>query len=370
MATSWGVNDPDDVQHHEPIFTWELAEGLRVVGAPSTPWEMAGAAMATLSTLGARRGGGAAALLLDEVTASAPDTVEVAPRARPKEQRERASRRPRRQRKPVVLRHWMIRAHVQPWLEWHRRHRSPSNALLFPSITAQKSPAPTALGFAADGQWVEPLRPWSARQKHALLARYIQNLGSRSFHGFRAGNQRELRRWETRGSGEEHVSAVTRRVLHGRSLRHLIGSEAAYDEVFAEDLAHAVQILGRLRIERTKNGLLAVTATSASAGENPSDWVSMPGGPMTLPEREAEGSASGSSSDTASSADVVGDGGVDTRVMRCGRCKTRLSARDYGFLCDYEGCKWGTCTSCHPGGARARLLCPVHESEQGAASRR
>jgi hypothetical protein len=358
MEKAWGVGDPDDVQHHKPIFLWELVEGIRVAGPPATPWELAGTAMCVVSSLGARRGGGASSLLLGDVSEVAPDAVEVAPRKRPKNHRERATRRPRKQAIPVVLRHWTVREYVIPWLRWHDRRKSPATALLFPAITTSRAHA-TKLGFTASGQWVEPLRQWSARQRRCLLEKYIPGVGKRAFHGFRAGNQMELRRWR-------EVSVVTRRVLHGRSLRHAIGSEAAYDEVFAEDFAEATERLGRLRIERSRNGLLTVTAMSPSAGRNPGDWIPAPGGALALTP-ESEGS-SGSSSDDSSSdaggstddAEVVGDGGRETRVFACGRCGLRLGAQDYGFLCDSAGCAWGVCTACHPGGSRAPLACPRH----------
>lgn len=359
MGKAWGVNDPEDVTHFLPIFVWELVEGLRLAPSPSTPWEMCGVAMAVLSALGARRGGGASMVKVGEISILSEDAVEVAPRARPKQHRARATKRPRKQARPVVLRHWLVRAHVIPWLQWHQRRKSPASALLFPGITTVKSRAASAQGFTADGQWIEPLKEWSPRQRAALLQRYVPNLGRRSFHGFRSGNQCELRRWSD-------VSAVTRRALHERSIRHLIGSEAAYDEVFAEDFATAVQRLGRLRIERTRQGLLTVVASSASAGEEAGDWTPLPGGviPIGAEEEAAVATAAQESSDSASESgeSAVGDGGRDTRVMTCGRCGRKIGARDYGYLCDEDGCTWGACTTCHPGGARAPLRCPRHSS--------
>lgn len=361
MAKAWGVNDPEDVQHHRPIFVWELVEGLRLAPAPKAPWELCGVAMAVVSALGARRGGGAAAVKVGEVAITGPDVVEVAPRARPKQHRERASRRPRRQARPVVLRHWLIAAHVVPWIRWHQRKKSPPSALLFPRISRDRPRNASSLGFSAERQWVEPVQEWTPRQRKAILTQYVHNLGDRTFHGFRSGNQCELRRWP-------QVSAVTRRVLHERSVRHLIGSEAAYDEVFAEDFAEAVERLGQLRIERTPAGLLSVVASSESAGRLPGDWKTIPGGPLTLPADEAQRAeaaavADGTSSSGASSDDdaVVGDGDRATRVFNCGRCGQRLAARDYGYLCDIRGCKWGTCTTCHPGGAKTELRCPKHQ---------
>ena len=356
MAKTWGVNDPEDVRHYLPIFAWELVEGLRLSGPPRSPWEMCGVAMAVLSILGARRGGGAATIKVGEIAMTAEDAAEVAPRSRPKEHQARATKRPRRQARPVMLQHWLVREYVAPWLQWHKRRKSPASALLFPCIYTAKPRAASGLGFSSEGQWVEPLREWSPRQRAQLLRQYIPAIGERSFHGFRSGNQCELRRWK-------EVSAVTRRALHGRSLKHLIGSEAAYDEVFAEDYAQAVQRLGQMRIERTKTGLLSVVATSASAGERPADWTPVPGGPITFTDREQQpaGAAGGGSEDSSESgSEVVGEGGDDTRIINCGRCRRRLGARDYGYLCDTQGCAWGVCTTCHPGGARAELRCPEH----------
>ena len=150
------------------------------------------------------------------------------------------------------------------------------------------------------------------------------------------------------------VSAVTRRRLHERPLRPLIGSEAAYDDPFAEDYAEATAVLGRLRIEQSVDGLLTVTATSASAGRVPTDWVAAPAA-LSIAEREDE---SASASDSGSSASSEHDGGGEE--YDCGRCGRHLGRTDYGWKCDNPNCPWGACPSCHPGGTRARLLCPKH----------
>lgn len=365
MAVAWGVRDETDARQTEPIFTWELVNGLRL-RRPVTPWEMAGAAMAVVGALHGKRGGGARKLKVGEVIGLDAESVRVAARTRGK-LRARATGKAQANPKGFVLRHWLVRHHLMPWLEWHQRHQTPGSGLLFPSITGKRSPKPTPLGFCAEGhQWVEPLRTWSDRQVRTWLQQFIPALGQRGFHGLRAGNNRELRR-------SRDVHDVTRRALHERSLKPLLGSEAHYDEPFAEDFAEATQCLGRLRIERDPaTGLLSVTATSASAGER-NDWVVVPR-PVALTPAAAEGesssddssSAGGSdSSGEAPARDVVGEGDRATRKFDCGRCGARVGDKDYGFVCDVHGCNWGTCTTCHPGGTAAPLLCPGHSAMRG-----
>jgi hypothetical protein len=340
MSRTWGVNDPEDVAHATPIFTWELVEGLRLAPAPATPWELAAAALLVCGALNATRKGSCLRLLVGEVTVTGPDSVEVAAHARPKHHRERATKRPRKHATPVVLRHWLVRTHLIPWLAWHRRQRSPPSALLFPAIaTTKPRNAPTTC-FKADNQWIQPTTEWSDRAVRDALSKYIYRLQERTFQGLRAGNNRELRR-------APQVSAITRRSLHGRTLRPLIGSEAAYDHPFAEDFAEATEELGKLRIERTPQGLLTVTASSKSAGEDPKDWVILPKAIQLAP--------GGPASD-----DEDSDDEEEHAAYKCGRCKVWVRGKDYGWLCDEEGCSWGTCTTCHRGGARAPLRCPAH----------
>lgn len=343
MAQSFGVHDPEDVRHHPPVFTWELVEGLRLAPAPATPWELAAAALLCIGSLNGRAKGQALSLLVGEVQVVGADTVRLTAGHRTKVMRARATQRQRRQPQPIVLRHWLVERHVIPWAMWHQRVKSPPSALFFPSITAGRTSAATPQGFTASGQWVEPVRQWTDRALAAALAKYVYRLDGRTFHGLRAGNNRELRR-------REGVSAVTRRSLHQRTLRPVIGSEEAYDAPFAEDYASATQALGSLRIESGKDGLLTVTATSASAGEDPTDWV-----PVASPMRLAPAdNVTSSDSDTS-------EGGEE---LDCGRCGKHLSGKDYGWLCDREGCTWGVCTSCFTGGPRTVLLCPAHQSSR------
>lgn len=359
MERAWTVRDDSGSRLTPPIFAWELVEGFRL-RAPRTPWELAGAAMAVLGATHAKRGGGVKLLKVGEVSRAGDSAVVVRARVKVKARASAAGQGASGARAAtVVLRHWLIRKHVLPWLQWHERHASPGSALLFPSITAKRSPAPTPLGFEAEGkQWVEPLRQWSARQVHEWLNQFVPNLGPRAFHGFRAGNNRELRR-------SKEVHDVTRRALHERSLKPAIGSEAHYDETFAEDFAAATERLGQLRIERDDaSGLLTVTATSASAGEL-DDWVPVKN-PIALQAptdggHDSDSSSSEGSDDSGSGGNAVGDGGKETRAYNCGRCGVAVGARDYGFMCEVQTCTWGTCTTCHPGGARASLYCPEHD---------
>lgn len=354
MERAFGVRDEEDVTHYEPIFVWEVVEGLRLAPPRSTPWDLAGAAMITMGSLAAKASGGAHGLTVGDVTLVDSRTIQVEPRMRPKVHRHRATGRARRRTKPTIVRHWLVEEAVVPLLDWHRRRKSPPTALLFPAVTQSRSRAATDQGFWCGGQWVEPMRQWDPRAVRAAMEKFIPNLGGRSYHGFRGGNQRELRR-------NPEVAVVTRRALHGRALKAAIGSEASYDEVFAEDFARATERLGELRIERGRSGLMAVTAVSASQGRNPSDWVALPNAvPLTEAGPGRRPDTSDSSSDTGSDESVVGDGGRDTRRTKCGRCGRALGARDYGWLCDQPGCSWAACHACHPGGKRAPLWCPAH----------
>lgn len=358
MATATGARDKEEVQHAVPIFTWEVADGLQA-NRPVTLWEAAAAALVVVGVVAARRVSGARGLLVEQVEQVGKNAVRVSPRHRPKQRRERLRRRRSRTARPAVVEHWMLGEFVVPWINWHKRHRTPGTAYFFPSITQGRRGKRTAVGFeAGSGFHVEPLRQWSARATEAALERCLRARGGRTFQGLRSGNNIELRRMPG-------VRDTTRRTLHERSLKPLIGSEEAYVEVFAEDLREATRGLGGLRIERDPDGLLSVTAVSPSAGQDPSDWR------VTDPERVpwtaadadeiSDGAVSGDDGD-GSDCSVVGDGDERTRVVTCGRCGRRLGARDYGFLCDVNGCTWAACTDCHPGGAASPLLCPPHEA--------
>ena len=390
-ARALGVNDPADAQHAIPIFVWELAEGILAAGI-QTVWDQCAAALLTLTALGARRKGAATNLLVGQVRLVGECAVEVSPRQRPKQQRVRAGGRPRRQRRPVIIYHWMIRDYVAPWIRGQTKRRSAASARLFPSITREAPRGAAAeLGVRAGGMWLHPGRSWSARQLQYACAKFVRECNGRSVQGFRSGNNIELRR------RRDVVSDVTRRTLHERSVKELIQSEIAYDEVFAEDFAEATRLLGSLRIERSVEGLLTVTATNATSGEDQRQWEPL-AHPLAIrsdpksavagggdgPSPDGGSVASGSGQTTSSSSDddsgdddssaaesstgdlVVGDGGPETRYLTCQRCSAAMGAEDYGFVCDEEGCTWGVCPSCHPGGARAPLRCPRHQTRQPA----
>ena len=359
MAKALGAGDREDTVHHPPVFVWEIVEGLRA-RPPASLWDSAAAALVVLGALAARRKGGATKLLVEQVNQTGADTVSVAPRHRPKQRRQRVQAS-RTEARTVAVGHWLVAEFVVPWLQWHAKRTGPGNGYLFPSIVAgARARVRTAVGYGVGSAWwVEPLRPWSPDAVKAAVNRYLLVQDGRTFQGLRVGNNIELLR------SPAVVSTATRRTLHERSLRPLIGSETAYVESFAEDFECATRLLGQLRIARRPDGLLSVLATSPSAGRDPSDWVVADPArsePFRTPTGVADGSGDDSESgDSAASGDVVGDGGRDTRVSTCGRCARRLGSRDYGFLCDHPACPWACCVDCHPGGANAPLLCPPHQ---------
>jgi len=358
MAKALGAGDTQDAIHHAPIFVWELVECL-LLRPPMTLWESAAAALVVIGALAARRKGGAGLLLVEQVQQTGPTTISIAPRHRPKPQRQRVQAARARNPRVVVVKHWLVARFVIPWLQWHARRPGPRNGYLFPSIVAaERARVRTAVGRAVGSRWwVEPLRRWSHDATTAAVRRFLLSPGGRTFHGLRVGNNIELTRNGAR------VSTATRRTLHERSLKPLIGSEQAYVESFAEDFEEATAELGKLRIARRADGLLTVVATSASAGEDQSDWVMTPASEAfaaTPAGPAVDSDASSDSSASSAFAEVVGDGDDATREAVCGRCGRRMGRRDYGFLCDQPTCRWACCVDCHPGGAGAPLWCPPH----------
>ena len=363
MSKALGAGDTEEEQHAVPIFTWEVAEGLRA-SPPRSVWEAAAAALVVLGSIGARRVSGATGLLVEQVSPSGATGVTVAPRHRPKQRKARVGQR-RTAARPVVVDHWLVAEYVLPWLDWHRRHKSPPNAYLFPTILQGRRGVRTAMGFnAGNGFWVEPLRKWTQRAATAAVQRCTRDPGGRTFQGLRSGNNIEMSR-------NPEVSVITRRKIHERTLKPILGSEKAYQEVFVEDFREATRCLGRLRIERDpETGLLTVTAVSESAGANPSDWKviepvrfewSSARDGTVVSDDTVSGEESGEGEGEAiGEGEVVGDGDSSTRVVSCGRCARVMLAGDYGFLCDAEGCRWAACTDCHVGGHRAPLWCPAH----------
>jgi hypothetical protein len=353
-----GCTDKEDVVHAPPIFAWRVCAGVRDTAA-ATVWDRCARALVALACLSAGRRGTATKLLLEQVTLTDdPDVVLLTARQRQKTQHERATRRPRRTAQPVAIEHWLVRVAVVPWVRWLRDGGAAGTQYLFPSLVRrQVARAVTVNGRLVEGGlWLEPMRPWSARAIAAALALVLGATGE-AFHGLRAGNNIELRRHRDKAAGGGAVEDVTRRALHGRSVRDLIGSEVAYSETFLEDFRAATRVLGGLRIERVAGGL-CTTGRSASRGEH-IDWQRCAA--VVVPEADlvlapSEGDSSGEEEDE----DAVGDGTSFSGSVDCGRCGRHLFRRDHGFMCDSLGCTWGVCPPCHPAGTRGALLCPVH----------
>ena len=342
MASALGAGDTEGGKHALPLFAWEVLVGLRT-RPPASVWDRCAAALLVLTTLNAHRKSNARRITLGSVTVLSADTVSVVTSDRPKPVRDRTVIRQGKHDRPVRLQHWAVRTYVVPWLEYLRKEGVHRTALAFPSLVREGPRiARTSEGRLMDGLWCEPLRPWSDRALVAAIARYVPAPAGRTFQSLRVGNNIELRR-------DPGVSDVTRRTLHGRTVRDLIGSESAYNEVFAEDFARATRRLGSARMIRQPDGLVACTATSASAAEH-DDWVPVEGSPAAAPP-DPDTSSSESSSDDS-----------DGRVrFECFRCGTTVERAHHGFLCDQRDCARGTCVPCHPGGEAKALWCPQHE---------
>ena len=346
MAAALGAKDNPDgaAGHADPIFAWEVLAGLRD-RPPTNVWERCAAALLVVGTLGAARTGNTRRLTIGRVRLVADDTVSVTHAERPKPARDRPVARADKHLQPVRLRHWAVRRIVIPWIRYLREAGLHETAYVFPSLVRPTGGVVrTANGRDLDGLWCEPLREWSDRATAAALGRFISDLHGRSFRCLRAGNNIELRR-------SPAVRDVTRRQLHGRTVRDLIGSESAYNETFAEDYAAATAVLGSTKFVRQPDGLLSAVEVSKSAGER-DDWQRLPG---AVPFAASDGDGSTSSDD--------GDDGADDArcAFECFRCSTKVRRADHGWLCDHPGCERGTCVACNPGGARATLFCPDHQ---------
>lgn len=341
MAQSLGGGDTEGARHADPLFAWEVLTGIRA-RPPVSTWDRCAAALLVMSMLNAARRGNARRITIGGVQVVSADTVSLTLAERPKPARDRAVVREGKHNRPVRIRHWAVGRFVIPWVNFLRERGFHHTAMLFPSLVREGPRiVRTAVGRTIDGLWCEPLRPWSDRALIACIQRFVPDRNGRTFQSMRAGNNVELRR----AAG---VSDVTRRTLHGRSVRELIGSETAYNEVFAEDFGAATVRLGSLRIVRQPDGLLACSATSESACER-DDWVEVKGAaPFSAPPAEPASESSDDDSD-------------DARVhFSCFRCGADVPKAHHGYLCDREGCVQGTCVTCHPGGEGAPLLCPAH----------
>lgn len=348
-----GCGDVEDVVRALPVFTWQVCAGIRK-GTYSNAWEMCARAMVVLGVLAAGRKGTVTALLVEQLVLTQHEhVVIVRPKARPKQHRARATQRARRQAPSLCIDHWLVAACVVPWFRRLQAWGANGSQKLFPSLVRQASVRVSSVNgrLVDDGLWMEPTAEWSARAV-GLGVDLVVGSGEGTFQSLRSGNNIELRRLR---DGTTATSDVTRRTLHGRTVRDLIGSEVAYNEVFVEDLCGATSLLGSLRIERTAAGL-SVTGTSASCGRH-NDWVATQRQALVpLLLDECVDSSDSSSGD---------DGGIDPALahrgaIECGRCGKLIPKAGHGFMCDRAGCAWGVCLTCHTGGVRRALLCPAH----------
>lgn len=345
MRRALGCGDADDVVRVEPIFAWEVWQGVRNLGSALSVWELGARALVALGTVCGGRTGSMSRVLLEELQSTDDPRVWVfRPRAgrgapaREKQQRARATMRGRRRgAATLTLEHWALQACVAPWVRVLRSWGCVGSMYLFPSLVRRQHGRARAV---QDGLWMDEARPWTARAVLAALRFVVgERLEGRSWQGLRAGGNMELRRFG------DAVTDATRRTLHGRTLRPLLGSEVAYAEVFGEEIRDATRRLGELRVERIA-GQLVTTGVSPSAGEF-DDWEEMPvARPLGVDPPSSE------SSDDDDSRAVEGG--------ECGRCFRLLGVRDHAWLCDEPACSWAVCLACHPGGQREPLWCPRH----------
>lgn len=423
MATrqSLGCNDAEDVDRVDMIFPWEIIDAADRGAGAGTAWHAAARALLVTAVVLGSRPGAAAALLLGHVRLTADERVVVVKRVgfRHKQQRARATRRGRRTAPAITLEHRAIAAHLVPWIRWLRKQGARDSQLLFPSLVRQiYARARTVNGKAVDGGlWMEPLREWSSRQMVAALDAVLgpEGRSGRTMQGIRSGANVELRRLgPSLAPGTTAVSDVIRRTMQGRSLKPVLGSEAAYVEPLAEDTRAACRQLGSLRICRDRDGVLSLTAvrdagdpharwtearrggaagSSAGAGSWGRDGGAAVGvaaavarvtdSDSSSDESEDSDSSSldGSSSDDSDSSSAESSGCDDgcgatslssarSKKLRspravlggkCGRCGIRIGKRDHGWRCDQDGCTWTVCPMCHRGGARGALRCPKHQ---------
>jgi hypothetical protein len=348
---SLGCGDAEDVEHAPPVFVWRVCAGIVALPKPLGAWDQCAVALIAAGALAAGRVGAVTAWAIEQVSLTADvRTIVVQPRARPKQHHARASGRARRKAQPIAISHWLVEVAIRPWILRLRSWSAPGTQLVFPSLVRHRSARVRTVNgrLVAGDMWMEPLKAWSPRATAAALSLVVGD-GER-FHGLRAGNNIELRRLK---DNSHATSDVTRRVLHGRTVKDLIGSEVAYHEVFLEDLAGATSRLGELRIERVLDGL-CVTASSTTQGER-DDWHPTTRVIIPLADTVVD------PSDSSGGEDEVGEAGsAFYGVVQCGRCRRHLSKGDHGYMCDAPGCVWGVCPTCHPAGERGELWCPKH----------
>jgi hypothetical protein len=325
-----------------PIFTWEITERARDGGQEGV-WQRCAWALVTVLAIGAGRIGNVSTIerryikLTSNVSVIIIDTDAVT-----KVDKERVVRRG--VRRPVVLEHWLIARFVTPWVRELDAETGAPSTYIFPSLMETSyARRRTGVGRMWEGLWCEPVKPWSPAAVIKALDMALVERRGRTAKGFRGGNNRELRR-------RAEVEDVTRRVLHGRTVVDLIGSEDPYSDVFMEDFRAATRLLGCRRIV-PESGMFSVNATSVSAGEH-DDWVEVVGGLVVDGGDDEESSEEGE------------EVGPEERGYNCGRCARRVGTRDHGFRCDVQTCTWGLCVTCYPPRARRlELFCPEHTHE-------
>jgi hypothetical protein len=221
----------------EAIFAWEVCDVGRTA-VPRNIWERCGWALVVMAMIGAGRIGTATAIEMRHVRlTSNRDVVLVDVDAQAKGDRERVRRTA--VRRPVVLEHWLVGRCVTPWLQEMRTRDTASSAYLFPSVIEGRwVRRRTGVGYQVDSHWVEPVNAWSSAAVCRAIDMAVEERRGRTAHCCRGGNNRELRR-------RPEVADVTRRVLHGRSVVNLIGSEDPYADAFVEDFREATRTLGR-----------------------------------------------------------------------------------------------------------------------------
>lgn len=349
QLTACGAGDIEDTTHARPVWAWQVFAGLRALGPRLSPWLECAAAMTSLGAVGGRRVGNIVALLRENLRQVDTDEFLVSYVSRQKQQHQRATRRPRMQCRPVLLRHWALRVWLAPWLQRLEEWRVPGTCLAFPSMVrlgVGGRRVTTQHGFDVEGFHVEMARPWSWRQQAMALGTIVLGPGNLlGFQGLRVAHTSELKRYRS------EVTDVVRRTIQGRSVRDLIGAEDAYTEVYADDMSAATARIGGVRVTDT-DGLCRVCATSASAGEL-DDWV-----PTST--TAAVDLASESSSDDE----------ADGQARPCSRCQRQLRPSDISFSCAADGCDVVSCPTCHPNGSRQQFRCQEHRYPPRVHSRR
>ena len=351
-----GCKEMEDVRHHEPIFGFEITNAARRARAPASAWDRCAWALVSLGIVGGSRIGSASGLRKDCVIAGpTPDVVVVKVRRLMKQQTAHAGAQRRLSPKVFVLQHWLIERFVTPWIRWHSGvAKSAGSALFFPSLVENRwARRKSAVGQLVGDLWLEPTSAWSPRAVKAALELVLGKGGlrDRSFHGLRSGNNRELRKCR------KAVEDVTRRTLHARSVRDLIGSEDAYADVLVEDMCDATRLIGKHQFARVE-GMFTVTHVSASSGEQ-DDWepTSQASWAAWAASLDSESDSAGSSSEDTSDASSVASSAMS---FDCLGCNDHVARQEHGWRCDVASCHRGRCVDCHEGGRSATMVCPAH----------